>query len=392
MKKRRTTVQNSKTKRATKKRSSARLSVLTIGGATQDIIVRYKDAATMNLHTSHQDDDYLLLKEGSKIEVSELLYFSGGGANNTAISFKRLGFDVTTMLKIAADEQGAFVIQNLEEEGVNTDHVLIADTGRTGISIVIPSPSGDRVVFAFRGVNEELTLEELSLDTIASYDQIYLTSLSGSSSSLLLPIASLAKKYGISVATNPGTSQLEAGAPTLRESLPYIDTLILNSSEAKRFMHSLVQTDTRLIKKTSSAKTKKQPHHQPHLLEGPLHIENIWFNLSHFFQTILSLGPKIVVVTNGAEGVYCATKQTMYFHESIPCKAVNALGAGDAFGSGFVASLASGVDLENAIRYGIINATSVISHIDTKQGLLSLKELEKKSRLLDKKLLKKFSY
>lgn len=363
------------------------MKILTIGGATQDIFIVYEDAQTLHLRTKHGQKSYLLLEEGSKVEVKELLYSSGGGANNTAISFKRQGFDITPLFKIGNDEAGTFIIKKLHDEGIDGKHIIISQ-GKTGISFIIPSLEHDRTILAFRGVNGTMTQEEIPFHEIKNYDYLYITSLSGVTSQLLLPIAQQAKQHNIPVATNPGTSQLVAGAATLRESLPYINILILNSAEAKQCMASMLQSTNSL--KKSPKKSEKNNGSKPELLAESINIEHSWFTLPNFFQAVLNYGPRVVVVTNGAEGVYVATENVIYFHPSLPVTVVNTVGAGDAFGSGFVGALATGKSVEQAIQHGIINATSVISHMDTKQGLLSMHELEKRAHALDKNLLKKF--
>jgi sugar/nucleoside kinase (ribokinase family) len=368
------------------------MKILTIGGATQDIFIVYEDAETMHLHTKTETLSYLLLKEGGKIEVKDILYSSGGGANNAAFSFKKQGFEVTPFLKIGKDQAGQFVLQKLAEAGIPSELVIQAAGSSTGISFIIPSLERDRTIFAFRGVNASIAKNEFPLDAIASHDYVYITSLSGESSQLLLPITQMAKKNKVFVATNPGTSQLVAGAPMLRESLPNIDVLILNSAEAKKFMLSLVQTNSSLKQSLSSTPKSKNKQQKPSLLEGPISIEDVSFNFDAFFNAVLSYGPKMVVVTNGAEGVYCATRDHIYFHASLPVKVVNTLGAGDAFGSTFVGALAAGKSIEQALRHGIINAASVISFMDTKQGLLSMQELEKREKELKADLLQKFSF
>ena len=367
------------------------MKILTLGGATQDIFILYEDAETMHLHTKLGKQSYMLLKEGSKIEVTDIIYSTGGGANNTALSFRQLGFDVGIIVKIAQDQQGEFILKTLKKEGVVTDHIIISHQGQTGLSFIIPSLAHDRSIFAYRGVNATLSEREIPFDVIKNYNYLYVTSLSGESSHLLLPIVTTAKKSNIPVATNPGTSQLIAGAPGLRESLPFIDILITNSAEAKTFMLSLVQTSDQVKSNIKKQVSKPSQQQQPSLLNQPISIENILFSLNTYFQSVLEHGPKIVVVTNGAEGVYVATQDAIYFHPALPIKVINTLGAGDAFGSSFVGSLAAGKSVEQAIRHGIINSASVIGFMNTKQGLLSMQELEKRAQQLDQKLLQKFA-
>ena len=59
---------------------------------------------------------------------------------------------------------------------------------------------------------------------------------------------------------------------------------------------------------------------------------------------------------------------------------VNTLGAGDAFGSCFAASIFLKKSVEQALVNGIINATSVISYLDAKTGLLNAAALEQRAR------------
>ncbi|GAI85852.1 unnamed protein product, partial [marine sediment metagenome] len=108
---------------------------------------------------------------------------------------------------------------------------------------------------------------------------------------------------------------------------------------------------------------------------------------------ILKQGTKIVAVTNGADGVYVAHKNNIYYHPSIkPKNLVSTLGAGDAFGSCFVAQLAQDKSIEDAIRSGILNSSSVLEHLDAKTGLLSKRESEEKLKQINTDLLQTFSY
>jgi sugar/nucleoside kinase (ribokinase family) len=51
-------------------------------------------------------------------------------------------------------------------------------------------------------------------------------------------------------------------------------------------------------------------------------------------------------------------------------KVVDRLGAGDAFGSGFVCKWALGRPLKEAVTFASANSTSVVSHIGAKTGIL----------------------
>lgn len=326
------------------------MKILTIGGATQDVFIQYENSELLYLEKDGSKKAFLTLEEGRKIEVNQLTYHSGGGATNSAVSFKRLGLEVTTFFKVGNDENGEFILQELQHEGVGTSLVMRTSDFPTGTSFIIPSATGERTVLAYRGANAHLTVNEIPFNTIEQQDHLYITSLSGASSALLVPITEHAKKHNVPVAVNPGGSQLRAGALLLQQALKNIDILIMNATEAELFMHSLVKK------------------------------KNVFFNRSAFFQEVLSRGPRIVVMTNGAQGVYAATAEGIYFHPSIPSAIVNTVGAGDAFGSTFVASIVQKKPIEKALLYGILNGTSVIAHMGAKTGLLSEHELVKRAQ------------
>ncbi len=359
------------------------MKILTIGSAMRDIFLQYPCEQMLRLHTATKTRSFIVLEEGKKIEINDIVKSTGGGATNSAVSFKRLGFDVESFFKIGTDHEGSFIVEKLATEQISTEHIARTDSVGTGTSFITPCPSGDRTVLVYRGANLTLTEAELPGDVISACDHLYITSLSGKTSHLLPIITKKAKQQNKLVATNPGTSQLTANVDTLKEALPNIDILIMNYYEATLFMQAFIQ------------QTKhKQPYGNtalPQLLQTT-QITFASFHLPTFFEIILKHGPRTVAVTNGADGVYVAHKNTIYYHPSIsPKKLVSTLGAGDAFGSCFVAQLAQNQSIETAIRAGILNSSSVLEYLDAKSGLLTTQELEKKLKQLDLALLKKFT-
>jgi len=364
-------------------------SILTIGGGTQDIFISYKNTETVKFQSKQGTRSCLLLEEGAKIEISDITYATGGGATNSGVSFQRLGFSSSACCKLGNDLQAQFILESLKKESINTSYIQHTADLPTGTSFILPSPVGNHTILAYRGANKHLNESDIPFDTLTSFDQLYITSLSGASSAMLIPVCKQANKLGIPVATNPGSSQLAAGADVLCEALKYIDILILNSDEAKKFMLSLVKKDTQLQQTLEQSNIETAPH-MPDLL-GSIFYENIRFSLPDFFKQVLGQGPRIVVVTNGKEGVYVASETTMYFHPSIPTNIASTVGAGDAFGSCFVASITQGQSLKQALLRGIINASSAISFVTAKEGLLDYDTLEEKVQNFDASKLQTFS-
>jgi 2-dehydro-3-deoxygluconokinase len=71
----------------------------------------------------------------------------------------------------------------------------------------------------------------------------------------------------------------------------------------------------------------------------------------------LGLGAKVVALKNGAHGAWVADARRRVRIAPHPCRAVDATGAGDAFGGALVARLVAGDSLEDAGRYAAAAAT-----------------------------------
>lgn len=356
------------------------MKILTIGGATQDIFIQYGGSDSIEMVTHGFTHCFLLLEEGQKIEVDALAYYVGGGAANAAVSFARLGFDASIFCKVGNDNAAHTIKQQLQHEKVNTSAICLSSCNQTATSFVIQSKGGERTIFAYRGATTRLQPEELPLELIAQSDLLYITSLSNQSSHALPTIVEHAHKAGVRIATNPGTSQLGEGAAELCASLEGIELLIMNFSEAKLFISSLIKLSAGYKK----SMTDTQPLNQqpvdvatPYLVNQAVAHENLFFSIQNFFKEMLTMGPKVVIITNDKNGVYVAHGNHILYHPALPVELVNTVGAGDAFGSAFSASYFKGLPIEDALRNGIINSASVLSALGAQTGLLSFAELEK---------------
>ncbi len=354
------------------------MKLLTIGGATQDIIAEY----------SADQGTIFPWKEGSKIEVKKLHYTTGGGATNSAVSLKKIGHDVACLLSIGNDAKGQEILKDLNSYQL-TLMPLINKNYETGVSFIIPTEHKDRIIFSCHGANEHLSISMFPEKLIALHDSLYISSLHGKSAQILPYIVNNARtcmqsdsKYKIAV--NPGGNQLHQEFHSLKASLSQIDVLISNTEEMKLIMAGLKNYNF-----LSSGKGL--------IVDGPpiarsMQATNkVSFTLYEYFMELFSYGIKRIVVTDGKNGAYVATKDTLYFHPSITVPIINTIGAGDAFGSTFFGLLTLGHPLDYALRGAVLNAASVVQHYGAKTGLLKFKDLDSKIKNLNQKLLQKFS-
>ena len=91
---------------------------------------------------------------------------------------------------------------------------------------------------------------------------------------------------------------------------------------------------------------------------------------AELMKMISYLGPKIVVITDGPKGAYAYNGEDAWFMPPYPDSnpPFERTGAGDAFSSTFVAGLAMGKTIEEALMMAPINSMSVVQHSRRARG------------------------
>jgi sugar/nucleoside kinase (ribokinase family) len=301
--------------------------ILTFGAATQDVFLTGKALhARRDVRTRDYVEQFPL---GAKIDVENVYFDTGGGATNAAVTFARQGLEAGYIGKIGHDPAGTEVMKALRREGVGTEKVVYDAKIGTGYSVLLVAPSGERTVLVYRGPSHTLKAKEIPIRTLEA-DWFYITSLAGNFD-LLSKLLKHANNHGIQVALDPGKDEL-AQTKKLRGLLPLVTVLKANAQE----LQTLFGGDD--VKETVMRAADACPY---------------------------------VVGTNGPFGSYAAVGNHLYQAGAYQkVKAVDRTGAGDAFGSGFVAALAKGLAVEDALSLGSANATGVVTQFGAKTGIL----------------------
>lgn len=312
--------------------------VITIGSATRDVFL-VSDEFEMIKSKRFFSGVGECISLGSKIEAHTIHITTGGGATNAAVTFSKLGFHTATVARIGTDQTGESVLRELQEDGVVTT-LIKRVKGQTGYSVLLTTSQGERSVVVYRGVSTQSSGSDLP--TRGSKTKwIYLTSLGGNVRAIKTFMA-LATKSNTSVAWNPGRGELEQGLSFVTPLLPKLAVLNMNLEEAQ-------------------------------LLVGTK-------SLSKIFQTLGSHGT-IILITDGSKGSHAYLNGKRFFAGTRHVPIVSRTGAGDAFGSGFVASWMRDKDIAQALAVGTLNAEGVIGSLGAKRGLLktwpSKKQCEK---------------
>ena len=347
------------------------MKVLTVGGAMIDTVAVIDSDRIERMSMLNADSSFLLLEEGRKIEAQEISTHNGGGGINAAVALARLGLDVAAMAKLGRDARAETILAGLMQEGVSTRFMLRDSRAPTGASVIVSSHDRNAAVFTFRGANTLLETDDLREDAFAA-DLVYVANLSNKSADCFPTIVKKAKDHGALVATNPGVRQLSARGGAFFDTLPLIDILSINRSEADVLVPSLVARAGE-GGPTLALDPGEEP---PALAVRGLTSGGFAMTLVAFFGAMSALGPKHVLLTDGARGSFLKRENEILFCPALATKVASTAGAGDAFSATFAASVALQRPPEESLRAGTINAASVCTHVDTQTGLLTREAID----------------
>jgi len=323
--------------------------VITIGSAFQDVYVFSKKFSVLK-DTRAVTGEVECFAFGTKIELDDILFEIGGGATNTACTFSRQSLKVACLTRIGNDGAGEEVKKFLSEAKI-TDLSVVDKKLRTAHSVVFLAKGGERTILVYRGAAHYFSSQDVQLNKIKNTKWLYITSLAGNIA-LLEKITQMAKKNRIKIALNPGKLEIRANRKRFTNILRKVDVLLLNREEAAE------------INKRSYSDNKGVLSDLQKITDGGL-----------------------VVVTEGSKGSMLAVDNNFYRVIIRPTKAVDTTGAGDAFGSGFLAGfMKSHGDPVRALRLASNNAAAVVKKIGAKHGLLAKGKLSQPVNLKIKKV------
>lgn len=319
--------------------------IITIGSVARDVFLDCIGMVTLR-SKQFTTGSAECIPLGSKLDVEHIHFTVGGSAANSGVTFARRKLRTAVVSKIGDDIRAQEIIRTLAAEGIETKFLSKDKKALSPYSIILLTEGGERSILAYRGAGKTFSPKDVTLKNLSA-KWFYITHLSGKAAALFPKILRYAEKNNIRVAVNPGKTQLNMPQKQIRPLLNLIDVVLVNREEAS-------------------------------ILTGvPYEKESL------VFERLDDWVRGIVVMTDGPGGVTISDGDTR-FHAGIlqEKRCVDRTGAGDSFGSGFVAGLIEKgweyvpgtAEHKRAIRHamqlGSANATSVIEHIGGQEGIL----------------------
>ncbi|HXV58212.1 MAG TPA: sugar kinase [Gaiellaceae bacterium] len=297
------------------------MDVVCLGILVADVIVRPVDE---------------LPATGSLGLVEAVSLRGGGCAVNTASALARLGVDAGVAGKVGDDALGAFLVELLDERGVDRRGVLVDPSAPTAATVALVDSAGERTFLHAPGANATLRESELDRGLLCSGRILHLAGalvleeLDGEPAAGLLAEA---RERGIVTCLDTvwdATGRWERVLPAL----PHVDLLAPSLAEGRAITG---EEDAAAVA-----------------------------------ARLRGLGAREVVLKRGADGCYVSGEEWEGALPALEVEAVDGTGAGDAFVAGLLYGRLAGWPLERAARLANAVGALATTAVGAVEGVPSL--------------------
>ncbi|MDP2973124.1 MAG: 5-dehydro-2-deoxygluconokinase [Deltaproteobacteria bacterium] len=286
------------------------------------------------------------------VHIKSFAAYVGGSPTNMSVGCRRLGLKSALLTAFGEDPVGDFVVHFLTEEGVDIRFSPRKPGRHTSIVVLGIEPPDKFPLVFYRDNCADIALEIDDVLAAPITDSLVFqfagTNLSKEpSKSATQYAADLAKKAGTSVVLDLDFRPDQWHDPraygvAVRSVLHCVDIIVGTEDE----INAAMLTDPHAVRLTHSQVTDAQ----------------ITGNTAEHVCALMEYGPRVVVEKRGKHG--CRVHQRDSTAEDVPGFPVtveNILGAGDAFGAGFLYGYVKGWDLWKAARLGNACGAIVVS-------------------------------
>ena len=258
--------------------------------------------------------------------VDNIAMTVGGDAMNEATIISRLGFKTGIIAAIGDDAAGQFILRSCEKDHIDVEGITVDPAINTSMNIGLVTADGERTFITNR--NGSLWKENIGHVNFGKMRQAKILSLASIfncpllDGKTLVKIFKAAKDDGMTITADMIMPRLGETLEDIREALGYVDYFFPNFGEAC-------------------------------LMTGETEEEKV-------ADVLYGCGVKNVIMKIGKRGCYIRNAQgSMIVPACKGVTAIDTIGAGDNFASGFIAGLLQGKDIRECGIYA--NCTAAIS-------------------------------
>lgn len=277
----------------------------------------------------------LLPVAGETLLVTAVGRLVGGKGANQAIAMARLGVDVAMVGCIGDDADGAALRAGLTSAGVRTEGVVTSPDRPSGLAVITVDDAGRNCICVVQGANQDVSAIAVQESVRAARPDVVITQLE-------IPehVALAAMRAGRE-ADSLTILNAAPAHPLVARMLEHVDVLVVNETEAAALAGS--GSDAGIAFGTREA--------------------------ARIAVRLLELGPRLVVVTLGADGCLAATIDGVSWVAAMVAKVVDTTGAGDCFVAALATALVEGRANDEAARFATAAAGIAVTRRGAQQGM-----------------------
>ncbi|WP_308637581.1 carbohydrate kinase family protein [Paenibacillus silvisoli] len=256
---------------------------------------------------------------GQEVHVHDMTIHVGGGAALFTLALAKLGLKLAFNGVLGGDGFGQFIRDQFSRYGIDTSYIR-ESSRNTGISIAI-NPEKDRSFITYTGSNAELSLQELSMESVKRGRHVHLTGYQGSRNhaSFMKAIQSV-KALGVTTSIDVGWDETGEWYKGIYELMREVDVFFMNEVEAQQYTGLSPMKDC----------IRELARHSKH-----------------------------IVLKLGAAGAAASVGGRTVFRSGFRVPVVDTTGAGDSFNAGYMYGFLNGQPAEQCLLYG--NACGALS-------------------------------
>ena len=259
---------------------------------------------------------------GQEVIGEKYDHVAAGQAANTAMALAKLGQTVEIIGNVGDDYYGQLILNTLDNLGVHTSEIEITSKAKTGLSVAVVRPDGERAFISDPACLNQFTLDLVKrhIDKMATCDLVCMVGnffIPGLSLLDIKEIFQIIQTQGIPLLLDTGWDTGNWGVETIRELtqlLQLTDIFIPNKDEIEMI--------------TGIGDPQKAA------------------------ESLQREGPEIVVVKLGSEGSFFSSNDTSGYVPALRVTAQDTVGAGDVFNAGFIHGFLQGWPLPACLQFG----------------------------------------
>ena len=272
----------------------------------------------------------------------------GGDAINEATIMSRLGHKIGLMSMVGRDAVGNFIIEHCEKNGIDYSGIRVREGIDTSINVGLVTADGERTFVTNRnGSLWKMTIDDVDLSRLKEARLLSLASIFNNpllDCPALVKIFQEAKAQDMIICADMIKARLGETLDDIEEALGYVDYFFPNYDEA-----CLMTEETELEK---------------------------------IADRFLDCGIQHVVIKTGKKGCYIKSQDGSVLE--VPAMkgiiAIDTIGAGDNFASGFITAILEGKSLKECAEFANVTASISVQSIGATTGVQKREQVDERMK------------